>query len=174
VTWLILAFHSFAAETLDESSIALNLPKVATIQANQSEFSTRYFMGLAIVAIFLAVGIFVIKRLNKLTPRKHGLVKMKVLNQLPLGAKKHLAVIEVAGEQILIGVTDHHISMIKSLSLLDEDISEISNSNFKAIASEVDASSEIEKKFKDFTEEEFTISKTKNLIKDKIKTMRPM
>lgn len=171
---LLLALNTFASDIVDESKIQLALPKIPVEAATQSEFGARYFMGLSIVAIFLVVGILIARRLNRLSPRKFSPVKMKVLNQLPLGAKKHLAVIDVAGEQILIGVTDHHISMLKNLSLLDEDMAVPGGNSFKEIANGISSNDGLDQKFKDYTEDEFTISKAKNLIRDKIKTMRPM
>lgn len=50
--------------------------------------------------------------------------QIKILSQSSLGPKKSLAVVRVAGESVLIGITDTQISMIKSLSLLDEDFPE--------------------------------------------------
>ncbi len=59
--------------------------------------------------------------------------KIRVLTQHHLGPKKSLAIIQVAGESILIGVTDQNINMIKTLALLDEEVPEISNNiNFKS------------------------------------------
>src|SRR5690606_4498782 len=48
--------------------------------------------------------------------------RIKVLTQHFLGPRKSLAIVRVAGESILIGVTDQSITMIKSLALLDDDI----------------------------------------------------
>jgi len=176
VIWLVYSLSAFASE-IDEANIQLNFSQSKELVATQGEFGLRYFLGLAVVAILVAFGIIFLKRLNKISPRKFSPIKMKVMNQLPLGAKKNLAVIEVAGEYILIGVTDHHISLIKTLSLLDEDLSdstEIAKSSFSKVSEEVSQKSGIEKKFEDFTESEFTINQTKNLIRDKIKSMRAL
>jgi flagellar protein FliO/FliZ len=50
--------------------------------------------------------------------------RIKVLTQHHLGPKKSLMIVEVAGESMLIGVTDSNISMLKSLSLIDDEIPE--------------------------------------------------
>jgi flagellar protein FliO/FliZ len=48
--------------------------------------------------------------------------QIKVLANHALGPRKQLMIIRVAGESMLIGVTDQNISMLKSLSLIDEEI----------------------------------------------------
>lgn len=173
---LLYSIVTSAAE-IDETSIQLNLPQSTELVVTQNEFGIRYVLGLVVVAILLAAGIILIKRLNRISPRKLSPIKMKVMNQLPLGAKKKLAVIEVAGEHILIGVTDHHISLIKSLSLLDEDLSDsvvVTKNTFSKITEEMSNNVEVEKKFEDYTEPEFIITQNRNLIRDKIKSMRTL
>lgn len=61
--------------------------------------------------------------------------KIKVLTQHSLGPKKSLAIIHVAGESILIGVTDHNISMLKTLSLIDDEVPESVPNHFGAALS---------------------------------------
>ena len=56
--------------------------------------------------------------------------RIRVLTQHHVGPKKSLMIIQVAGESILIGVTDSNISMIKSLALIDDEIPEELPSNF--------------------------------------------
>lgn len=45
-----------------------------------------------------------------------------VLTQKPIGPKKNLMLIRVAGETILLGVTDHNINHLKTLSLLEDEL----------------------------------------------------
>lgn len=56
--------------------------------------------------------------------------KMRIITQFYLGSKKKLIILRVAGEYLLLGVTDHNISLIKTLSLLDEDSSLEPEENF--------------------------------------------
>lgn len=171
---LILLSVLSAANEIDEKLIEINIPQVSEAAGSQSEFGMRYFLGLGVVSLFLFVGIVIVKRLNRITQRKHGLLKMRVLTQLPMGPKRNLSVIEVAGEQILIGVTDHHISLIKSLSLLDEDMAGADDNSFGKVASEIELKGDVEKKYRDFTEEEFSISKISGRVRDQIRSMRPL
>lgn len=80
----------------------------------------RLFMSLGII-IVLALGLV---QFSKWWQKRHGKTsdntKIRVLTQHHLGPKKSLAIIRVAGETILLGVTDHNISMIKTLALLED------------------------------------------------------
>ena len=51
-----------------------------------------------------------------------GVNKVKINHQLHLGPKKSIALIEVAGEHLLIGVTDHNINLLKTLSIINDEI----------------------------------------------------
>lgn len=85
-------------------------------------FWGRAFGAFAILGAMIFGAWLLIRR----TKGKNSFLKqapqIKVLGQHHLGPRKSLAIIRVAGESILIGVTDHNISMIKSLSLLDEEV----------------------------------------------------
>ncbi|MCB0351283.1 MAG: flagellar biosynthetic protein FliO [Bdellovibrionales bacterium] len=87
--------------------------------------------------------------------------KIRVLGQHFLGPRKSLAIVRVAGETILIGVTDQNISMLKSLSLIDDEFPEsVPNSFAKTLsATEEDA-------------DDFVISSIKDKVSAKIKNMR--
>jgi flagellar protein FliO/FliZ len=90
----------------------------------------RMVISLGIVAA-LGLGIlYALRRYSRRNTSKVPAIKIKVLTQHHLGPKKSLAIIQVAGESMLIGITDHNVSMIKSLSLLDEDLPDQLPSHF--------------------------------------------
>ncbi len=81
----------------------------------------RMLTSLAVVLVVMALAYFALRRwpvANKLGARR----MIEVLSQHHIGAKKSLAVVRVAGEAVLIGITDQNITILKSLSLLDEDV----------------------------------------------------
>lgn len=85
--------------------------------------SSSLFMTFVILATFAIAGIVAIKKFAKhKTNDVNG--KIKVLTQHYLGPKKSLALVRIAGESILIGITENNITHIKTLSLLDEDLPE--------------------------------------------------
>jgi flagellar protein FliO/FliZ len=114
-----------------ESEIPLNL-ETSKKSANDGVGIFRILLTLSILGI-VGTGAFVfIRKYSVPKDRKHQ-TQIKVLQQHFLGPKKSLAIIRVAGESILIGITDQNISMIKSLSLLDEDVPEESADSFNKV-----------------------------------------
>jgi flagellar protein FliO/FliZ len=83
---------------------------------------------------------------------------IQVLSTQHLGAKKSLAVVQVAGEAMLIGITDNNISMIKSISLLDDDMPQ---KKFSATLAQ-----------KIQSEEEFSMKGIKDIVSQKLKNMK--
>lgn len=83
----------------------------------------RLVMTLFVVCALLGASLFGIKRLaarrGKNIPSP---TKIQILTQHHLGPKKSLAIIQVAGEAILIGITDQNISMLKTLALIDDEV----------------------------------------------------
>jgi len=103
----------------------------------ESGHTTRLFLTLAVLTVLFASAAFGLRRWSKRTQSSKSNTKIKILTQHYLGPKKSLAIIQVAGESILIGVTDQNITMIKSLSLLDDEIpSETPKSFTQALNSE--------------------------------------
>lgn len=99
--------------------------------------------------------------------------QIRVLTQHYLGPKKSLAIIRVAGESILIGVTDNNINLIKSLSLLDEELPEETPLNFAKVIGKLNQ--------QDFAEDvvnaaddvdDFSIKGVKDVVTKKLKNMR--
>jgi flagellar protein FliO/FliZ len=90
----------------------------------------RIMITLGVLAVALGAAAFGLKRWATKSGAKNQNTKIKVLTQHMMGPKKSLAIVQVAGETILIGVTDHNISMLKTLSLLDEEIPEEVPRNF--------------------------------------------
>lgn len=165
-------------ENKKESEIPLNLnaPKKA------SEDGSPIFRIILIISMMgvLGTGAYVYLRKNSKVGFAAGKNnEIKVLTQHYLGPKKSLAIIRVAGESILIGVTDQNINMIKSLALLDDEVpEEIPNSNFADMFANVPATkyTPTAKTAPDATldaeEEEFSIRGVKDVVSKKLKGMR--
>lgn len=109
-----------------------NLPedKIPVLSADKSsaeKTSTkspywRMAASLVIIIVFAGALMMGAKYWTRNRVRVQDQTKIRVLTQHHLGPKKTLAIIQVAGESILIGVTDHNINLIKTLALLDEEI----------------------------------------------------
>lgn len=110
------------ADTRKESEIPLNLEGNKKASAEGGGF--RILLTLSLLGV-VGTGAFIFLKKYSVPKDKKHQTQIKVLQQHYLGPKKSLAIVRVAGESILIGVTDHNISMIKSLSLLDDEVPEV-------------------------------------------------
>lgn len=112
-----------AAETakLAEDQIPLAIGESKKAVENGASTSKALLSGMIIV-VLLAASYYYVRRYKTSNTINKSNMQIKVLTQHYLGPKKSLAIVRVAGESILIGVTDQNISMIKALSLLDDEI----------------------------------------------------
>jgi flagellar protein FliO/FliZ len=140
--------------------VQLNADKKEAAQGR----SWIHVVGGLLVCIGLFFGSIIFIRKYSLKNQKNPLHQMKVVTQYHLGPRKSLAVVRVAGESILIGVTDHHISLIKSLSLLDGDLVDTEEvpQNFKSTLKSQDPEAA----------EDFSIQGLQDVVKNKLKSMR--
>jgi len=103
----------------DQIPLAIETTKKA---ADNNSSTAKALMSMVIVAILLATSYYFVRKYKFSNKINKSNMQIKVLSQHYLGPKKSLAIVHVAGESILIGVTDHNISMIKSLSLIDDEV----------------------------------------------------
>ena len=172
-------------DTRKESEIPLNLdgPKKAS---NEGSGLFRVLFTISILGL-VGVGAFFFIRKYKVPKASKHQTQIKVLQQHFLGPKKSLAIIRVAGESILIGVTDHNISMIKNLSLLDDEVPEEAPRNFGNVLNNMDIEENEEdtKSSKNRrntasnsneldADEEFAISGIKDIVSKRLKGMRSL
>lgn len=157
---------------LSESEI----PVLASAPAKTSESGMywRFVMSLLFMGV-IAAGIFAGLKYY----RHNGLLKnkqtsIKVLTQHYLGPKKSLAIVRVAGESILIGITDHNITPIKTLSLLDEEVPEIAGPSFAGSLTASLKRTEAVPAESPAESEEFSIKGLKDLVSNKLSGMREL
>lgn len=162
-----------ASEKLPENEIPLNFDsKKAGASAADSPWM-RLIFGAAVAGLMAAGAWFLTRRMAKPGQRKSG-PQIKVLNQHWLGPKKSLAIIHVAGESILIGVTEQNISLIKSLSLIDDEVPVEVPTHFAKSLQNAEAAAPIEAEDE---VEDFTISglnQIKDVVGRRLRNMRTL
>ncbi len=112
----------------DEKEIPL-FQKKEVSATESSGMSKIAFMVISVIGLGGGL-VWWMKNRSKMVNGPESLMKIKVVTQFHLGPKKTLAVVRVAGESLLLGITESQIGLIKTLSLLDEDIPEVSNESF--------------------------------------------
>lgn len=167
---VVFATVGFASTNLSEDQIPLKIEqqiKTADPAAN----TTKMLVSFVVVGLMLGTAYYFIRKYS--TANKSGSksnMQIKVLSQHFLGPKKSLAIIRVAGESILIGVTDQNISMIKALSLMDDELPQVLPKNFEdALLEKNEAMTEIEN-----MEDEFSFAGLKTTVAQKLKSMRSL
>ena len=113
----------------NESAIPLNL-KTAKVAEKTESSQAKTILGLAMVLVVFGGGYWFVKKYAQNKLPQTGLMQIKVIAQHYLGPKKSIAVIRVAGESMVVGITDNQINLIKSLAILDEDYKD----DYKSVA----------------------------------------
>lgn len=166
------AVISESAQKEQEIPVILDGPK-KTADAQNSLF--KYTLAFGVIGIMGCVSYFLLRKYRFKNPAASK-TQIKVLTQHYLGPKKSLAIIRVAGESILIGVTDNNINLIKSLALLDEDIPEetaekIPN-NFSSVFNSKLKNQTISETGAEASADEFAFSGIRDIVSGKLKNMR--
>jgi len=117
-------------DSKDESEIPIALK--ASKKASEDKMKPLHKMvaALGTLILFALVLFYFIHRSGKRAMMSSGARNIKILSQKSIGPKRDLMVIKVAGESVLLGVTDQNINFIKSLSILDDEMPEISPDGF--------------------------------------------
>lgn len=117
-------------QALDEEDILL---KEAGHKNEQSaSMSPFQKMMMAVVALLFMAGSFImaVRKMGKGKGYSNIAKNITVLTQKSIGPKKNLMLIRIAGETILLGVTDHNINHIKTLSLMEDEIPDYTEPQF--------------------------------------------
>jgi flagellar protein FliO/FliZ len=112
-----------------ESEIPL-FNKSEKVAKSESSLMWRLLASVAFVALVGAVLIFAGRRWGRQKNKGGEKARIEILHQFHMGPKKSLALIRVAGEAMLIGCTDHNINIIKSLTLIDDELEGAMNKDF--------------------------------------------
>lgn len=123
----------------DEKEIPLVSKNAKASEAGSSAMG-RMIGGVGAVLLLLASVYFVNKKLHA---KKAGAAfnhdSITVVSQKYLGPKRTLTLVRVSGEYLLLGVTDHNISLIKQLSVIDDEIPNLVPQDFKSAVRKIES-----------------------------------
>jgi flagellar protein FliO/FliZ len=120
-TWAWMVFGSCLCPSFEASSAPQSLSNPTSI--------VSIFLSLLLVIGVVFILAFLMRRFNV---TQSGTSNIKVVASMMAGAKERVLVIEVAGEQHLLGITAHNISHLATLtSLIDNSPASPGNENFK-------------------------------------------
>jgi len=172
-------------ESLSEENIPVKLTN-SEVKTNVAASGTdKMIMSMALILVLIGASFIYVKKRSLKGNSLQNKTQIKILSQTYLAPKKSLVLVRVAGESILVGVGDQNINLIKSLSLLDEDVEEKITEDFNATLDKVDESTDQVKekitlstaatssrKQSFSSEDDFSHKGIKELISDRLKSMR--
>ncbi len=135
----------------------------------------RMLGSLAVVLTMFIGGVYGFKKMPMANKMGQKAKMIHVLGQHHLGAKKSLAVVRVAGETVLIGITDNNISILKTLSLLDDDLpgeTVSKKSNFASTLKNQVNRETLRGDAADDLTEEFSMQGIKDIVSKRIKDLK--
>jgi flagellar protein FliO/FliZ len=154
-----------AEETQSEEQIPVRIAQAG--QKTPAEASLTKMVAYCFLIVLLGGGtIWYVRKSRKQSNTQAKATDIKILSQLHLAPKRQLTLIRVSGETLLIGVTEHQITMLKSLSLLDEEIPEELPKSFSKTMLANESSRE--------EDEDFSISGIRDVVSQKLKQLRPL
>ena len=164
--------------TEEQTPLNINIVKKAS---EAPPASTRILLTGVIISAMLGAAYYFVRKYKTSNTINKSNMQIKVLSQHYLGPKKSLAIIHVAGESILVGITDTNISMIKSLSLIDDEVPVTTPKTFadammkpapKSGASTLMNGNTVSELNDNELEEEFSFAGLKDSVSKKLKSMR--
>jgi flagellar protein FliO/FliZ len=127
------ASESIALDTnAPENEIPLK-PTKATATVSGMPSLKRIAAGFFVIGLLVVSAIVMTRKMkSKQAGKAFSADSITVVSQKYLGPKRNLVLVRVTGEYLLLGVTDHNISLIKNLNVVDDEIPELmGNKNFK-------------------------------------------
>lgn len=111
---------------LPENQIPIVMKPVAnSTVAPTSDTTWRLVASLAFVLV-VGGGVFYATRRWRRAPDKGGQnARIEMMHQFHVGPRRSIALIRVAGETMLVGITDHNINMLKSVALIDDELEDV-------------------------------------------------
>jgi flagellar protein FliO/FliZ len=157
---------------LAEDQIPLSMEATKKV-ADGGSAATKALFSALIIVVLLGTSYYFVRKYKTSNTINKSNMQIKVLTQHYLGPKKSLAIIHVAGESILVGITDTNISMIKSLSLIDDEVpAEMPNNFGQTMTKKAQESVQQGQPMVDDLDEEFSFAGVTDTVSKKIKSMR--
>lgn len=129
-----------------ESEIPVNL-NIKKEEPAKSNLAWRLAASLGLILTVGGLMVLAGRRWTRQKDRGGNKARIEILHQFHLGNRKSLALVRVSGEAILIGISDHNINMIKTITLIDDELEGM-----------------LKKDFNNFLEDEFSIEDVRSAL----------
>ncbi len=110
------------SQTPKESDIPIVFKGKSEASAKGQSMIWRLAASFGILLVVVGVMIVAGKRWSRKKNITGQLAKIEFMSQHHLGPKRSLALVRVAGEAMLIGITEQNINLIKTVTLIDSEL----------------------------------------------------
>lgn len=112
-----------------ESDIPVFLSQKSSGGAS-SNIALRMVLSFVLLASVGGALWFANRRWGRTRDKGGNKARIEIMHQLHLGPRKSVALIRVAGEALLIGVTDQNVNMLKPVTLIDDELENAMSKDF--------------------------------------------
>jgi flagellar protein FliO/FliZ len=119
--------------TIQESKKENEIPvftKSEKVAKSENSLIWRLVTSMLLLAVVGGAMIFATKRYARKKNTGGDKVRIEVLHRYQLSPKNSLALVRVAGEAILIGCTDQSVNMLKTVTLIDDELEGLLGKDF--------------------------------------------
>ncbi|HEX5035328.1 MAG TPA: flagellar biosynthetic protein FliO [bacterium] len=114
-----MIFSSLIAATMTPSPTPIGAtPDVVALGAGSVDFTWLFlkmiFAMIAVIALAIVILRYIVPKLG-LHRRGSGRTDLRVVDRIPLDARKSLYVLEVEGRRLLVGASDNHLGLVADL-----------------------------------------------------------
>lgn len=134
-----------AAQKESEIPVALTAPAKSK---DTSNLMWRLAASMAFLSVIAGLLYYATRRWTRPKDKAAQGARIEMVHQFHMGPRKSVALIRVAGETILLGVTDTNINMIKPVTLIDDELEGL-----------------MKKDFNNFLEDEFSIEDVRSALR---------
>lgn len=138
------------AKDLKESEIPLFLQTKKT-EKSDSHILWRLVASIGVIMVVAGAMMYAGKRWTRHKDKGGQAARIEIMHQLHLGPRRSVALIRISGETMLIGITDHNVNMLKSVTLIDDELENIANKDFNG-----------------FLEDDFSIEDVRNALGSRV------
>lgn len=118
-----------AVTDLKESEIPVILTGKTTADEKGNSI-WRMVASLAVIAVTAVIGIYVSRRYAHKKDKGGQKARIELMHQLHMGPRKSIGLIRVAGETMLVGITEQNINMLKAVTLIDDELEHVAGKDF--------------------------------------------
>lgn len=108
----------------------------AKSEKSDSNILWRLVASIGLIVVVAAGFVYAGKRWTRHKDKGGRKARIEIMHQLHLGPRRSVALLRISGETMLVGITDHSVNMLKSVTLIDDELEDIATKDFNGFLEE--------------------------------------